>query len=215
MLGDTPAGNPVKRTLEVVEPMENPDEQALELIRGGAAGWTEEEIDALLDYEWRSQVAPLGDALVRTPGPNFAAKADLFRVRTRQAALTMKISCGELWGGTISPYGDSQYAQRTLNLPVEQRKGRSGEIKWATTKWPHIFGRPSPLQDGDYNSENTLDEDLACDPWPLVGTRFNELFNQAYIDALVERALDRDMWAIRRAWPLQAIAWAFMRGYVK
>ena len=212
--GDSLSGNPVRRTLEVVEPMDGADQQGLALIRDRGAGWEDDELDRLLTYDWQDR--GLGRHFLDTPGPDFAAKADLFRVRTRSAALaTGRMNVGELWGGAICPYADTEYAVWALNLGVEKRIDRNSQVEWATHAYPAIFNRPSPLQDDDYTAENSIDEELACDPWPLMGTQFNELFNQAYIDALVERALDRDMWAIRRAWPLQAIAWAFMRGYVK
>lgn len=211
--GDTLTSNPTRRSMEVVEPMEDVDEQALAVTQDRGAGWLDEELDKLLAYDWKR--VGLGRYLADTPGPDFAARADLFRLRTRTAAMsTGRMSAGNLWGGAITPYADTKYAVWALNLGVEKRIDRNDQIAWATTTYPHIFNRPSPLQDDDYTPDNTIDEELACDPYPLMGTRFNELFNQAYIDQIVERALERDMWAIRRAWPLQSLAWAFMKGYV-
>lgn len=185
----------------------------------GDMRWTDEKLDAALAFDWREELDKIKPRFIdvwgATEGPNFQARTALLRIRNRTANMIRPaFEAADLWGKAVTPYADTRYISWMLALPEELRKGRKLVVDTATTTWPHIFNRPSGLTDDSYDSDNTLDEDLASEPWPLNGFA-HDLFKAERVQEISQGASAVDMPSVRQAWALQPIAWAMKQGYVK
>ena len=197
-------------------------EQAISICRDhGDMGWSDDKLDAALAFDWREELEKVKPQLVQawqtTEGLSFQARAALFRVRNRTANIMRPaLDSADLWGGAVAPYADRRHAAWMLALPDELREGRRLVIETTTTRVPQIFNRPSGLTDDSYDSNNTLDEDLASEEtiWPLNGFA-HDLFKTERVKEICQGAAAVDMPSVRLAWGLQPIAWAMKRGYVK